>query len=53
MNNVKKCRIIKFKSKQVLSAKNIAKSFGIRKIFRKIDVKLSQGKTLGLLGSFL
>ena len=51
MNNVKKFRIIKFKSKPVLSAKNIAKSFGERKILRKIDVHLNQGEMLGLLGS--
>ena len=51
MSNVKKFRIIKFKSKPVLSAKNISKSFGERTILRKIDVQLNQGEMLGLLGS--
>jgi len=51
MNNMKKFRIIKFKSKPVLSAKNITKSFGGRSILRKIDVNLNQGEMLGLLGS--
>tara|TARA_B100000029_G_scaffold184427_1_gene182007 strand:+ start:1793 stop:2557 length:765 start_codon:yes stop_codon:yes gene_type:complete len=51
MSNVKKFRIIKFKSKPVLSAKNISKSFGERTILRKIDVHLNQGEMLGLLGS--
>ena len=51
MNNIKKFRIIKFKSKPVLSAKNISKSFGERTILRKIDVHLNQGEMLGLLGS--
>ena len=35
MSNVKKFRIIKFKSKPVLSAKNVTKSFGQRNILRK------------------
>ena len=51
MSNIKKFRIIKFKSKPVLSAKNITKSFGQRSILRKIDVYLNQGEMLGLLGS--
>tara|TARA_B100000579_G_scaffold137046_1_gene111158 strand:- start:87 stop:851 length:765 start_codon:yes stop_codon:yes gene_type:complete len=51
MSNVKKFRIIKFKSKPILSAKNISKSFGERTILRKIDVHLNQGEMLGLLGS--
>ena len=51
MDNVKKFRIIKFKSKPVLSAKNISKSFGERTILRKIDVHLNKGEMLGLLGS--
>ena len=51
MSNIKKFRIIKFKSKPILSAKNIAKSFGQRTILRKIDVHLNQGEMLGLLGS--
>jgi lipopolysaccharide export system ATP-binding protein len=51
MNNIKKFRIIKFKSKPLLSAKNISKSFDKRMILRKIDIALNQGEMLGLLGS--
>ena len=51
MNNIKKFRIIKFKSKPLLSAKNISKSFDKRIILRKIDINLNQGEMLGLLGS--
>jgi len=51
MSNLKKFRIIKFKSKPVLSAKSISKSFGKRVILRKIDVHLNKGEMLGLLGS--
>jgi len=50
-NNVKKFRIIKFKSKPILSVKNIAKSFDGRIILRKIDMHLNKGEMLGLLGS--
>ena len=51
MSNVKKFRIIKFKSKPILSAKNVSKSFGKRVILRKIDIQLNRGEMLGLLGS--
>ena len=51
MSNIKKFRIIKFKSKPVLSAKSISKSFDGRVILRKIDINLNQGEMLGLLGS--
>jgi len=51
MNNVKKFRIIKFKSKPVFMAKNISISFGDRVILRKIDIHLNKGEMLGLLGS--
>ena len=50
MSNIKKFRIIKFKSKPVFSAKNIAMSFGNRVILRKIDINLNKGEMLGLLG---
>ena len=50
MSNVKRFRIIKFKSKPVFSAKNIAMSFGDRVILRKIDINLNKGEMLGLLG---
>ena len=51
MNNLKKFRIIKFKSKPVFIAKNISKSFGKRVVLRKIDIHLNKGEMLGLLGS--
>ena len=51
MTNIKKFRIIKFKSKPILSAKNISKSFGGRVILRNIDIQLNRGEMLGLLGS--
>ena len=51
MNNVKNFRIIKFKSKPVMTAKGISKSFDGRVILRKIDIVLNQGEMLGLLGS--
>jgi len=51
MNNLKKFRIIKFKSKPVFMAKNISISFGSRVILRKIDIHLNKGEMLGLLGS--
>ena len=51
MSNIKKFRVIKFKSKPVFSAKNISKSFGSRVILRKIDIYLNKGEMLGLLGS--
>ena len=39
MKNVKKFRIIKFKSKPILAAKSISKSFDGRIVLRKIDVR--------------
>ena len=51
MSNIKKFRIIKFKSKPILVAKSISKSFDGRIILRKIDISLNQGEMLGLLGS--
>ena len=51
MNNIKKFRIIKFKSKPILSVKSISKSFDSRIILRKIDLHLNKGEMLGLLGS--
>ena len=51
MSNVKKFRIIKFKSKPILEAKSISKSFDGRMILRKIDMHLNQSEMLGLLGS--
>ena len=51
MNNIKKFRIVKFKSKPILSAKSISKSFSGRMVLRKIDIHLNKGEMLGLLGS--
>ena len=51
MSNIKKFRIIKFKSKPIMSAKSISKSFIGRVILRKIDIHLNKGEMLGLLGS--
>tara|TARA_B100000029_G_scaffold188852_1_gene186563 strand:+ start:4744 stop:5508 length:765 start_codon:yes stop_codon:yes gene_type:complete len=51
MNSTKKFRIVKFKSKPILAAKSISKSFGNRVILRKIDIHLNKGEMLGLLGS--
>ena len=51
MSNVKKFRIVKFKSKPILATKNVSKSFGKRIILRKIDIHLNRGEMLGLLGS--
>ena len=51
MSNIKKFRIIKFKSKPILAAKSISKSFRGRIVLRKIDVHLNRGEMLGLLGS--
>tara|TARA_B100000029_G_scaffold422265_1_gene428905 strand:+ start:2214 stop:2978 length:765 start_codon:yes stop_codon:yes gene_type:complete len=50
MSNIKKFRILKFKSKPIFSAKNIGKSFGQRVILKKIDISLNKGEMLGLLG---
>ena len=44
MSNIKKFRIIKFKSKPILSAKSVSKSFAGRVILRKIDVHLNKGE---------
>ena len=51
MSSIKKFRIIKFKSKPIMNAKSISKSFSGRVILRKIDIHLNQGEMLGLLGS--
>ena len=48
---MKKFRILKFKSKPVLVAKNISKSFDKRLVLRKIDIQLNKGEMCGLLGS--
>jgi len=51
MSNLKKFRIVKFKSKPLFTAKNISISFGTRVVLRKIDILLNKGEMLGMLGS--
>ena len=46
MSKIKKFRIIKFKSKPILSAKNISKSYDDRVILRKIDINLKDSGML-------
>jgi len=48
---MKKFRILKFKSKPILIAKGISKTFDKRMILRKIDIQLNRGEMCGLLGS--
>ena len=48
---MKKFRILKFKSKPILVAKTISKSFNKRIVLRKIDISLNKGEMCGLLGS--
>ena len=48
---MKKFRILKFKSKPILVARNISKSFDKRLVLRKIDIQLNKGEMCGLLGS--
>ena len=48
---MKKFRILKFKSKPILTAKGISKSFDERIVLRKIDITLNKGEMCGLLGS--
>ena len=51
MSNIKKFRVIKFKSKPILITKNISKSFGSRIVLRKINITLNKSEMLGILGS--
>ena len=50
MSSVKKFRILKFKSKPILTAKGIVKSINNRVILRKIDFEINKGEIFGLLG---
>ena len=50
MGSVKKYRILKFKSKPILTAKGISKSINKRIILRKIDFEINKGEIFGLLG---
>ena len=47
---LKKFRILKFKSKPILTAKGICKSINNRIILRKIDFEINKGEIFGLLG---
>ena len=50
MVSVKKFRILKFKSKPILTVKGISKSIDKRVILRKIDFEINKGEIFGLLG---
>ena len=50
MSSVKKFRILKFKSKPILTVKGITKSINNRVILRKIDFEINKGEIFGLLG---
>ena len=50
MPSVKKFRILKFKSKPILTAKGISKIINNRVILRKIDFEINKGEIFGLLG---
>ena len=50
MPQIKKFRILKFKSTPVLSVKSISKTINKRLILRKIDLNISKGEIFGLLG---
>ena len=50
MASVKKFRILKFKSKPILTVKGISKLIDKRVILRKIDFEINKGEIFGLLG---
>ena len=50
MASIKKYRILKFKSKPILTVKGISKSIDKRVILRKIDFEINKGEIFGLLG---
>ena len=50
MPSIKKFRILKFKSKPILTVKGISKSIDKRVILRKIDFEINKGEIFGLLG---
>ena len=47
---IKKFRILKFKSKPILTARGISKLINKRVILRKIDFEINKGEIFGLLG---
>ena len=50
MASIKKFRILKFKSKPILSVKGLSKTINNRLILRKIDFEINKGEIFGLLG---
>ena len=50
MSCIKKFRILKFKSKPILTVKGISKSINKRIILGKIDFEINKGEIFGLLG---
>tara|TARA_B100000686_G_C16637495_1_gene888132 strand:- start:34 stop:798 length:765 start_codon:yes stop_codon:yes gene_type:complete len=50
MNKIKKFRIVKFKSKPLLRAKDISKSFDDRIVLQNLNFSISPGEIFGLLG---
>jgi len=50
MSSIKKFRILKFKSKPILTVKGISKLIDKRVILRKIDFEINKGEIFGLLG---
>ena len=50
MPSIKKFRILKFKSKPVLTARGLSKIIDKRVILRKIDFEINKGEIFGLLG---
>ena len=50
MASIKKFRILKFKSKPILTVKGISKLIDKRVILRKIDFEINKGEIFGLLG---
>ena len=50
MPSIKKFRILKFKSKPILTARGISKSIDNRVILRKVDFEINKGEIFGLLG---
>ena len=50
MASIKKYRILKFKSKPILTVKGISKLIDKRVILRKIDFEINKGEIFGLLG---
>ena len=47
---MKKFRILKFKSKPILTVRNISKTINKRLILRKIDFEINKAEIFGLLG---